>query len=151
MPNIYDTESDNYAADLSPREAWERLAEDPDAQLVDVRSDAEWAYVGAPDLTELGKEVIFVAWREFPGMGINREFSGQVKARLDILGLTASTPLLFICRSGQRSRSAAQAMTEGGYGQCYNVEHGFEGDPDRERHRGRINGWKVDGLPWGQG
>jgi len=144
-------EPDDYAADLSPQKAWERLAEDPNAQLVDVRSGAEWAYVGVPDLTELGKEVIFVAWQEFPGMRINQEFTSQMAARLDALGLGPATPLLFICRSGQRSRSTARLMTEGGYGQCYNVEHGFEGDPDRERHRGRINGWKVDGLPWVQG
>ncbi len=151
MPNIHYAEPNGYAADLSPRGTWERLAEDPNAQLIDVRSGAEWAYVGAPDLTELGKEVIFVSWREFPGQQINQEFSGQMTARLDALGLGPATPLFFICRSGQRSRSTARLMTEGGYGQCYNVEHGFEGDPDRERHRGRINGWKVDGLPWRQG
>lgn len=144
-------EPDDYAADLSPRETWKRLAKDQNAQLIDVRSSAEWAYVGVPDLTELGKEVIFIAWQEFPGMRINQEFSDRMTARLDALGLGPATPLLFICRSGQRSRSTAQAMTRGGYGQCYNVEHGFEGDPDSERHRGLINGWKVDGLPWRQG
>jgi len=144
-------EPDDYAGDLSPREAWERLAADPPAQLIDVRSGAEWAYVGVPDLTGLGKEVIFVPWQEFPGMKINRDFTYLMAGRLGALSLGPATPLLFICRSGQRSRSTARVMTESGYSKCYNVAHGFEGDPDADRHRGRVNGWKVDGLPWAQG
>jgi rhodanese-related sulfurtransferase len=59
-------------------------------------------------------------------------------------------PILFICRSGGRSRAAAAALTAAGYRRCYNVAEGFEGNPDPERHRGKTGGWKAAGLPWVQ-
>jgi hypothetical protein len=31
-----------------------------------------------------------------------------------------------------------------------NVLHGFEGDLDDSDHRSTVNGWRFDGLPWGQ-
>ncbi|MGE0096622.1 MAG: rhodanese-like domain-containing protein, partial [Alphaproteobacteria bacterium] len=33
------------------------LARDPNSVLVDVRSQAEWSFVGVPDLSSLGKKV----------------------------------------------------------------------------------------------
>jgi rhodanese-related sulfurtransferase len=59
--------------------------------------------------------------------------------------------VLFLCRSGARSRAAAVALTGLGFAKAFNVAGGFEGDPDGERHRGNINGWKAAGLPWRQG
>lgn len=137
----------SYAGDVSPRQAWDMLASDPKAALVDVRTPAEWNYVGVPDLSTLGKKPLFVSWMFFPSMEVNPQFAEHLEtARLD-----ADAPLLFICRSGARSRSAAMAMTARGYTRCYNVASGFEGDPNTTRHRGTVNGWKVDSLPWIQG
>jgi rhodanese-related sulfurtransferase len=79
-------------------------------------------------------------------MDVNPEFGAQIRKAVP----ATDTPILFICRSGQRSRAAAEAMTALGYSQCYNVSEGFEGAPDGERHRGRVNGWKAAGLPWVQ-
>ena len=138
---------DGYAGDVTPKKAWEMLAKEADAVLIDVRTNAEWGFVGIPDLSELGKELVRVPWQQFPTMELNDDFAGQVTEN----GVERSSPLLFICRSGQRSQSAALAMTAAGYGPCYNVSDGFEGPPDAERHRGRVAGWKVDGLPWRQG
>jgi rhodanese-related sulfurtransferase len=59
--------------------------------------------------------------------------------------------VLLLCRSGARSRAAAIALTAAGYGPCYNVSEGFEGDRDGAAHRGSVGGWKVAGLPWAQG
>ena len=138
---------DGYAGDVTPRQAWELLAKEPDAVLVDVRTDAEWGFVGIPDPSELDKDLVRVPWQHFPSMAFNPDFAGQVEAN----GVERSSTLLFICRSGQRSRDAAIAMTAAGYGPCYNVADGFEGPPDAERHRGTVAGWKFDGLPWRQG
>ena len=90
--------------------------------------------------------MIRVYWQVFPDMDVNPDFVDQVAAG----GIGKDTPLLFICRSGVRSRYAAEAMTAAGFQKCYNVAGGFEGDPDDQGHRGTVNGWKVDGLPWRQ-
>ncbi len=136
-----------YAGDITPSEAWRILAEDPRAVLVDVRTPAEWGYVGVPDLSALGKRPLFASWALFPTMQINDGFVDEVIGT----GIPADAPVLFICRSGVRSRAAAIALARRGYETCFNVAGGFEGDPDGQRHRGTVNGWKVEGLPWIQG
>jgi rhodanese-related sulfurtransferase len=65
-------------------------------------------------------------------------------------GLEADQPIYLLCRSGQRSRAAAIALTAQGFEHCYNVAGGFEGNPNGGGHRGTDGGWKVDALPWGQ-
>lgn len=137
---------EGYAGDIGVEEAYERLARDGDAVLVDVRTQAEWTFVGVPDLSGLGKETIFVAWQEFPAMDRNPGFAGELAGK----GVTAGNAVLFICRSGQRSKHAAIAMTAEGYGRCFNVAQGFEGPLDREGHRGTEAGWKAKRLPWVQ-
>ena len=136
-----------YAGDVSPEEAWRILESDPRAVLVDVRTQAEWAYVGVPDLSAIGRQPVFVQWALFPTMSVNPHFADQVSAA----GLAPDAPVLFLCRSGVRSRAAAIAMTARGFAPCYNVATGFEGDHDARRHRGVVAGWKVAGLPWVQG
>ena len=136
-----------YAGDVAPDDAWRILEEDPRAVLIDVRTDAEWAYVGSPDLSKLGKAVVRLSWQEFPEMEINPNFVDQLNAA----GVEKDQTLLFICRSGARSKSAALAMTEAGFPECHNVAEGFEGDRDSGGHRGMANGWKQRRLPWVQG
>ncbi len=135
-----------YAGDIAPAAAWDILSTDPKAVLVDVRTTAEWAYVGVPDVSSLGKEPMFVCWATFPHMQINPKFAEQIRSA----NVPSDAPLLFLCRSGVRSRSAAIAMTAAGYATCYNIASGFEGDHDEMRRRGAVNGWKVEGLPWVQ-
>ena len=136
--------SDTYAGDVTETEAWRLLSEDPSSLLVDVRTPAEWAYVGVPDISEMGKKVIFVPWVHFPTMEINPQFADQLMQS----GAEKSNTLLFICRSGVRSRAAAIEMTQHGFSTCFNVQEGFEGNLDSNRHRGNTGGWKVSGLPW---
>ena len=133
-----------YAGDITPKEAWEILAREPRAQLVDVRTDAEWAYVGVVDLRALGKEPLLVPWKLFPGQQVNAEFVVQVREKIP----ERDVPLLLLCRSGVRSKDAAIALTREGYARCYNVAQGFEGDRDDKTHRNTRGGWRVDGLPW---
>jgi len=136
----------SYAGDLKPTEAWKLLTENRNAQLVDVRTRPEWMFVGLPDLTSLGRRPVLQSWQVFPGMEIDANFTAELTDQL----ADKEAPLLFICRSGGRSRAAAQAMTAAGYRRCYNVAEGFEGNPDAERHRGKTGGWKAAGLPWVQ-
>jgi rhodanese-related sulfurtransferase len=139
-----------YAGNISAREAWELLKSDPKAQLVDVRTAAEWSFVGVPDLNQLGRTVVRVEWQVYPSMERNPKFEAAVAERLKVAGATEATPVFFLCRSGARSAAAAAAMTAVGFNKCFNVATGFEGDLDAQKHRGRANGWKVDGLPWVQ-
>lgn len=135
----------DYAGDLPPLQAWDMLAGDPDAVLVDVRTSAEWQWVGGADLSELGKPVVGIEWMTSAGQP-NERFVEQ----LTEAGIGPETTVLFLCRSGVRSAAAAQVATAAGFGPAYNVAEGFEGDPDSEGHRGTVNGWKVAGLAWRQ-
>jgi rhodanese-related sulfurtransferase len=136
----------HYAGDLDPDQAWVRFQEQPNAILIDVRTTAEWSYVGEPDISRSGRDVVKLSWKEFPSMQINPVF---VKT-LTELAPDKNTTLLFLCRSGVRSKDAAVAMTKHGYQQCYNIEEGFEGDHDNNKQRGNRGGWKLRGLPWTQ-
>jgi rhodanese-related sulfurtransferase len=136
----------DYAGDVSAEEAWKAIQADPDAVLVDVRTQPEWAFVGLPDLSGAGKQPLLVQWQAYPSMQVNPQFAQQVEAA----GGAPGKKLYFICRSGARSRSAAIAMTQAGFGQCFNVAGGFEGGHDAARHRGAREGWKASGLPWVQ-
>jgi rhodanese-related sulfurtransferase len=138
--------SEDYAGDVSPEEAWHALTNDKAAALVDVRTQPEWVFVGIPNLQEAGKQPLLVQWQVFPSMQINPGLVDQLREA----GLKPNHPIYFLCRSGARSRSAAIAMTQAGYSQCFNIAGGFEGGHDAERHRGRKEGWKAAGLPWQQ-
>jgi len=84
-------------------------------------------------------------------MAANPDFVAEAGAEIAKAGADRNAPVLFLCRSGARSRAAAIAMTRAGYTRAYNISGGFEGDLDGQRHRGGTNGWKASGLPWRQG
>jgi rhodanese-related sulfurtransferase len=136
----------SYAGDVAPQDAYAALAADEDAVLVDVRTSAEWNYVGLPDLTALGKKVICVEWQRFPDGAVNGDFVEQLRDA----GLPDGAPVYFLCRSGVRSVAAAEAATGAGLEPSYNVAEGFEGPHDDQGHRS-VSGWKNSGLPWRQG
>ncbi len=138
-------------AEVNPLEAWEVLQNDPASVLVDVRTIAEWDYVGEPVLTSIDKELLKVEWMEFPEMTRNTYFAAEVFPQL----AEDTTTVFLICRSGRRSLNAARCLAEkiaenGLDIKCVNIAEGFEGEPDEHRHRGTLNGWKVRGLPWKQ-
>jgi rhodanese-related sulfurtransferase len=136
-----------YAGDLSPNDALNLIHDDTSARLVDVRTDAEWSYVGVPDLSTAASDLVLLSWQRFPSMQVDPDFLSQ----LSKIAPNLSAPLLFLCRSGVRSQSAAVAATSAGYTSAFNVAGGFEGDKNSDGHRGKINGWKALGLPWVQG
>ncbi len=136
----------SYAGDVTPEQAWTALRDEPGAVLVDVRTRAEWTYVGLPDLGTLDKDVLRVEWQRFPDGQVNDAFTGE----LESAGIAKDQPVYFLCRSGVRSIAAAEAATAAGWSTSFNVLDGFEGPHDGQRHRA-VAGWKVAGLPWVQG
>jgi rhodanese-related sulfurtransferase len=140
-----------YAGDVLVDEAFRRLKADAKAVMVDVRTEPEWQYVGTPDISGIEKDIVFLSWQVYPSMQIMPDYVERLSEELRKRGADEATPLLFLCRSGVRSRSAAIAMTRAGWLHCYNIADGFEGPMDPDRHRGRVRGWKAEGLPWRQG
>lgn len=136
----------SYAGDVTPRAAYDALRSDPSAVLVDVRTRAEWSFVGVPDLSGIDRPVVTVEWTTFPDGARNPGFVDELRAA----GVGEGTPVYFLCRSGVRSVAAAQEATARGLGPAYNVLEGFEG-PHDDRHHRTVAGWKVAGLPWVQG
>ncbi|MFT6774195.1 MAG: rhodanese-related sulfurtransferase [Paracoccaceae bacterium] len=135
----------------SPSQAWQALSEGG-AALVDVRTNPEWAFVGLPDLSSLGKAALMIEWRRFPDMSVNGAFLDDLTRQL---GATPPEAVYFICRSGARSYDAASAAdarfaAAGVNVRCINVAEGFEGDLDPSGRRGHANGWKAHDLPWRQ-
>jgi rhodanese-related sulfurtransferase len=128
-----------YAGALTPREASEVWKAAPGAKLVDVRTRAEWEWVGRiPAATE-------IEWLCSPANQPNPNFLSQLTHQVDREAL-----VMFLCRSGARSNAAATAAAQAGYTNCYNVLEGFEGDKDAHGHRNRVGGWRFAGLPWTQ-
>lgn len=139
--------SSTYAGEIPPDQAWLRLSREEKAKLIDVRTQAEWSFVGVPDLSSIGKQVLLVSWQVFPAMVRNDAFTAQLETH----GIHKNDVLLLLCRSGVRSKAAAEYLTALGYQACWNVSDGFEGPHDEAKHRGGKAGWKVAGLPWAQG
>jgi rhodanese-related sulfurtransferase len=127
----------HYAGDVSPQIAWAWHL-NGEAVLVDVRSDAERAWVG------FVPGAVALAWKQWPGMAMNPAFDAGLVA-----AVPAGKKVVLLCRSGVRSIAAAQRATELGL-VAYNILEGFEGDPDDQAHRGQTGGWRFHGLPWQQ-
>lgn len=126
---------------LTPKQAWSYLQARPDALFLDVRMEIEYLYVGHPP------GIVHIAWYEYPEM---QPDAARFCARVLREAGSRAHPLVLLCRSGQRSVAAAEALEAAGFEEVVNVVHGFEGDLDENLHRGRINGWRFDGLPWVQ-
>jgi rhodanese-related sulfurtransferase len=125
-----------YAGALTPHEAWQLQAAGA-ATLVDVRTFAEWEFVGrVPDS-------MLIEWRRLGEQKPNAAFVQQLRGNVDF-----GEAVLFLCRSGVRSHHAAETAARAGFERAYNVLEGFEGDLDAERHRGTAGGWRFHGLPW---
>ncbi len=130
--------------DIAPQQVWAALRADPQARLVDVRTDMEWTSIGVPDLGETGQDPVLISWQVFPTMHVNEAFVDDLLQA----GLTPENKLYFLCRSGVRSLAAGRAAESAGFAHVYNIEGGFEGPPDEGGQRGRVAGWQADGLPW---
>lgn len=125
---------------LTPKKAWTLLSTNTTAVLLDVRDRMEYSYVGHP------KGAINIPWKELPDFRANPLFVDEVRQRIP----NHETPVLLLCRSGQRSLDAAKALALVGYKDLTNIEEGFEGPLDANKHRGTLGGWRYHDLPWEQ-
>ena len=130
-----------YAGALLPLEVHTLMQNVPGAKLIDVRTQAEWDYVGHVP------ESVLIEWNIYPSGQRNPRFVEQLQARV----ARTEAPVMFLCRSGARLHHAAVAATQAGYPNSYNVLEGFEGEKDPHGHRGTVGGWRFAGLPWVQG
>jgi rhodanese-related sulfurtransferase len=130
-----------YFGAVTPVEAAALLEADPGARLIDVRTRAEWDYVGRVPGS------VLIEWNTYPDGSRNPRFLDELRSAI----ADSDAPLLFLCRSGQRSDSAARAAAAAGYTRAFNVLEGFEGNRDAAGHRGTLGGWRKAGLPWVQG
>lgn len=135
------TEHLPYAGAVTPQEAFNLLQNSTDVRLVDVRTNAERDWIGKVDLPSA--QHLAVEWSHYPGGQPNSAFVGQLAQAAG-----KDTVLLFLCRSGVRSRHAAKLATENGFTQCYDILGGVEGNKDTAGHRKTVDGWCKDGLPW---
>jgi rhodanese-related sulfurtransferase len=131
-----------YAGAVTPQEAYALLQADSTIKLVDVRTNAERDWVGKVTLPE--NQHATVQWNLYPGGTPNPDFVAQLQQ----CAADKNTVLLFLCRSGVRSRHAAKLATENGYTQCFDILEGFEGDKNAAGHRKTVGGWCKAGLPW---
>ena len=135
----------SYKRNLLPKMAVEKLQNNPQALFVDVRSKAEYKYVGYPENS------ILIPWIDDPDWEPNPEaFSDLVMQELDGRENLLNTEIILICRSGFRSNEALKCLENKGFTQVSHVASGFEGDLDENDHRGNLNGWRHDGMPWSQ-
>lgn len=136
----------DYAGDFDPKQCWDLLVKDENSVLVDCRSSAEWQFVGIPDLDSLKKRTFLIEWQSYPSMVNNDKFLSEVKDS----GITEDQKIILLCRSGGRSKSAAEFLTSHGFDKCYNCIYGFEGPHNENGHRSLVGGWKFSRLPWKQ-
>ena len=128
-----------YAGALLPTEAYELMQKAPGAKLIDVRTRAEWDFVGRVPGS------VPIEWQTYPNSQPNPTFLDDLKAQTE-----KDVIVMFLCRSGARSHAAASAASQIGYSRSYNVLQGFEGDKDAQGHRASVGGWQFAGLPWVQ-
>ena len=130
-----------YRGALTPVETFTLLQAVEGACLVDVRTRAELDFVGRVP------GAVHIEWSHYPGGVRNARFADELKLAVE----RTEAPVMFICRSGNRSHFAAAVAAQLGYSSAFNVLEGFEGDKDAQGHRNTVGGWRVAGLPWTQG
>ena len=140
--------SESKIKQISSQQAWKVLESNPQAVLLDVRTSVEYEYVGHP------LNALHIPWTEEPDWNVDTEFVNKVREALMMRTGPDQEPesinILTICRSGKRSQAAAEELVRQGFNNLYNIEDGFEGDLDNNRHRNTVNGWRVANLPWEQ-
>ena len=140
--------SDQKPGNLTPKQAYQLLHDDPRAVLIDIRSNMEFLFVGHP------KGAVHVPWIDEPDWEVNPHFVTEVRqvmlGGVVCEGQEGCAPVILICRSGKRSLDAGKKLLEAGLKEIYHVDEGFEGELDDDHHRSAVGGWRFHGLPWEQ-
>ncbi len=152
IPEYKQTRAERY---LTSKEAYEEIqVEEHKILFLDVRTRSELAVVGMPTVADANVPFMLMAepmtwndeWGSFK-MTANPNFLKAVKQRLKEKGLTRDDKVFLMCRSGGRSASAADLLSEAGFTNVFSVVDGYEGDMAKNGKR-ILNGWKNSDLPW---
>ena len=152
IPEYKQTRAERY---LTSKEAYEEIqVEEHKILFLDVRTRAEVEVVGMPTVADANVPYMLMAepmtwnddWGSFK-MVRNQNFLAAVKERLEEKGLTRDDKVFLMCRSGGRSASAADLLSEAGFTNVFSVVDGYEGDKEKNGKR-ILNGWKNSDLPW---
>lgn len=152
IPEYKQTRAERY---LTSKEAYEEIqVEEHKILFLDVRTRAEVEVVGMPTVADANVPYMLMAepmtwndeWGSFK-MVRNQNFLAAVKERLKEKGLTRDDKVFLMCRSGGRSASAADLLSEAGFTNVFSVVDGYEGDKAKNGKR-TLNGWKNSDLPW---
>ncbi len=139
------TGAGSYTGDITSKEAWDYITNAP-AAVIDVRTEPEWKFSGLPSLEGTQGALHCIEWVHYPDFEANPEFLTHLHQQV----ANQEMPVFFLCKTGGRSFHAANTAAETGYAHSFNIAHGFEGDHNTQQQRGRVNGWKAEGLPWQQ-
>lgn len=139
---------------VTSQEAYSFLVEHPQKYfLIDVRTAAEWEFVGVPSLPNNSKP-IFVEYLTYPSWSKNSNFlNGTISALKESPSFDLSTSqVIFMCKTGGRSiRGATEFANAYPMLQVLNIDHGFQGDLNtKDSHRNELNGWVASNLPYTQ-
>ncbi|WP_457607395.1 rhodanese-like domain-containing protein [Nitratifractor sp.] len=143
---------------LTPQEAYDKMQKEGDKVLfVDVRTPEELYFVGYPTVVDKNIPLAYVDYSKFKknkkgevvkfASKPNKQFLAELEEALKAKGLNKDSEIILMCRSGHRAAKAAKILDKAGYKNVYNLDQGFEGDKDKQKHR-TVNGWKNAGLPY---
>ncbi len=140
--------SDTEIGNLTPKQAYQMMHDDPRTVLIDIRSSMEFLFVGHP----IG--AVHVPWIDEPEWTVNPHFVTEIR-KLMLGGAVCDSddgcaPIILICRSGKRSKEAGKALLLDGLRNIYHIDEGFEGELDESHHRSTVGGWRFHNLPWEQ-
>jgi rhodanese-related sulfurtransferase len=130
---------------ITPQLAFDKLINNENSILIDVRTPEEFNFVGIVDASKFNNRMILIPWQTLPQMQFNNNFANELTSKTSY-----NNELLFICRTGGRSQQACELANQLGYINCFNITNGFEGDLNSEGQRGKVNGWKASNLSWRQ-
>lgn len=141
---------------LHPKDALARVSGPEAAKtlFIDVRTPQEAMFVGMASVVDAN--IPYMVMPELPEWDAkknvyklvpNSGFLTAVVTKLEAKGLGKNDTVILMCRSGDRSATAANLLAKAGFTQVYSVLEGFEGDMSKDGRRA-VNGWKNDGLPW---
>ncbi|WP_319380458.1 rhodanese-like domain-containing protein [Thiomicrorhabdus sp.] len=139
---------------ITAENTYKWMKEDDSVILVDVRTPAEWQFVGYTPMAQIMIPSVFF---KYDGVDdkkpryrsvLNEKFISEFEEKLFDLDADKNTPFVVMCRSGAtRAQPAAKMLDQYGYKNVYIMTDGFEGgkmkDGDKQGWRLKA-GWKVN-------
>lgn len=141
---------------MSPQEAVDLMKKEGGKTLfVDVRTRSEIQFVGWAPMVDANVPFVepteYWDWDELNRrfkLETNSTFSQDIERQLVRKGLKKGDRIIIMCRSGDRSARAIDALADAGFTNVWNQIEGFEGDLSKETKQRNVNGWRNAGLPW---